>query len=165
MPTKTNMRDGFTIVELLIVVVVVSILAVISLVTYIGFQERAKRTTIQSDMKNFSTKIELARADSTDSLYPAVPTTSNDIHATKGSYAVNRNNWYYCVSTDRTRYAIGVVFTGASGYIQSSTSGLEASTNVADSTTCAKASGISGTSQLGYSWNGTVGTWASWVQN
>jgi hypothetical protein len=116
-------------------------------------------------MKNFSTKMEIARADSNDSLYPAVPTTGTDIHANKGVYAANRNNWYYCVSTDRSQYAIGVVYTGASGYIQSSAFGLETVANVGDASTCVKASGVSGTSQVGYSWNGSVGTWASWVQN
>jgi hypothetical protein len=116
-------------------------------------------------MKNFATKLEIARIDSSDSLYPTLPTTSTGIRATKSVYATNRNNWYYCVSTDRTQYAIGVVYTGASGYIQSSAFGLETVTNVGDASTCVKASGVSGTSQVGYSWNGTVGTWASWVQS
>lgn len=165
MSSKINTHEGFTIVELLIVVVVISILAAITVVSYVGFQERAKRSSIQADMKNFSTKIEIARVESSDSLYPSIPTISTDIHATKSVYAANTNNWWYCVSPDRSQYAIGVRYSGASGYIQSSASGLETVTNVGDSPTCNKAGGISGTAQVGYSWNGTVGTWASWVQD
>lgn len=40
-------RKGFTIVELLIVIVVIAILAAISLVTYNGFQNRARTTRSQ----------------------------------------------------------------------------------------------------------------------
>lgn len=39
--------EGFTIVELLIVIVVIAILAAISLVTYTGFQNRARTTRAQ----------------------------------------------------------------------------------------------------------------------
>lgn len=41
---KTRKQNGFTIVELLIVVVVIAILAAITLVTYNGIQQRAQNT-------------------------------------------------------------------------------------------------------------------------
>lgn len=37
-------REGFTIVELLIVIVVIAILAAISIVSYTGIQQRANNT-------------------------------------------------------------------------------------------------------------------------
>lgn len=46
---KSN--SGFTIVELLIVIVVIAILATISLVSYNGIQTRAKATAIATDLK------------------------------------------------------------------------------------------------------------------
>ena len=44
-------RSGFTIVELLIVIVVIAILAAISIVAYTGIQNRARASAIISDLK------------------------------------------------------------------------------------------------------------------
>lgn len=44
-------KSGFTIVELLIVIVVIAILATISIVAYSGIQTRARATAITSDLK------------------------------------------------------------------------------------------------------------------
>ena len=51
-------QKGFTIVELLIVIVVIGILAAIVIVAYNGIQNRANDTAIQSDLKNIGTKIQ-----------------------------------------------------------------------------------------------------------
>jgi prepilin-type N-terminal cleavage/methylation domain-containing protein len=52
---------GFTIVELLIVIVVIAILAAISVVAYSGIQQRAKASAAKSDLRNFAKAIEAAR--------------------------------------------------------------------------------------------------------
>lgn len=49
-------KNGFTIVELLIVVVVIAILAAITIIAYNGIQNRAYDTAIKSDLKNLGTK-------------------------------------------------------------------------------------------------------------
>lgn len=55
--TNKNSR-GFTIVELLIVIVVIAILAAISIVAYNGIQQRARNTTNSDSASQLKTKIE-----------------------------------------------------------------------------------------------------------
>ncbi len=56
--TKHN-RSGFTIVELLIVIVVIGILAAIVLNTFSGVQARARNTERQTDMKSLASQMEI----------------------------------------------------------------------------------------------------------
>ena len=53
-----NIKKGFTIVELLIVIVVIGILAAISIVAYNGIQNRAHSTSVASDLNNNAKKLE-----------------------------------------------------------------------------------------------------------
>ena len=52
-------RSGFTIVELLIVIVVIAILAAISIVAYNGIQNRAKTVSGQTTAKEVQKKVQL----------------------------------------------------------------------------------------------------------
>ncbi len=52
------LQRGFTIVELLIVVVVIAILAAITIVSYAGIQEKTANTKIMSDLKAMQKLIE-----------------------------------------------------------------------------------------------------------
>jgi prepilin-type N-terminal cleavage/methylation domain-containing protein len=54
---------GFTIIELLIVIVVIGALALITIVAYNGVQQRALVTTLKSDLANASKQMELAQVD------------------------------------------------------------------------------------------------------
>lgn len=63
-------RDGFTIVELLIVIVVIGILAAITIVAFNGVQNRAKTAAVQSSVSQASKKI-LAYAALNSDQYPA----------------------------------------------------------------------------------------------
>jgi len=53
-----NKKAGFTIVELLIVVVVIAILAAITIVSFTGIQNRAYQTSVQNDLNTLAKKIE-----------------------------------------------------------------------------------------------------------
>ena len=54
-------QNGFTIVELLIVIVIIGILAAITVVAYNGIQQRAKNQAASSDLANLAKAIHLAR--------------------------------------------------------------------------------------------------------
>lgn len=63
-------KSGFTIVELLIVIVVIAILATITIVTFNGIQQRARDNKRHSDAKTIMKLIELYKADSDDGRPP-----------------------------------------------------------------------------------------------
>lgn len=71
MNTTTNQR-GFTIVELLIVIVVIGILAVIAIVAYNGVQQRARDSMRTSDVTAVEKALELYKVD--NGSYPSVGT-------------------------------------------------------------------------------------------
>lgn len=57
---KYRDQSGFTIVELLVVIVVIGILAAITIVSYSGISQRAIVSSMQSDLSNGSTKLQSA---------------------------------------------------------------------------------------------------------
>lgn len=61
---------GFTIVELLIVVVVIAILAAITIVAFNGIQQRAQNSAIQSTISQAAKKLEIYKADVGVNTYP-----------------------------------------------------------------------------------------------
>lgn len=56
-------KSGFTIVELLIVIVVIGILAAISIVAYNGIQNRAKVSSAQTGLRQMYSKAALTNAE------------------------------------------------------------------------------------------------------
>ncbi len=55
---KTNKQNGFTIVELLIVIVVIGILAALVITTYAGIQAKARNSKRVTDIQNIQTNLE-----------------------------------------------------------------------------------------------------------
>jgi prepilin-type N-terminal cleavage/methylation domain-containing protein len=62
---------GFTIVELLIVIVVIAILAAISIAAYNGIQDRSRKSYLMSDISAIKKAMEMYRVD--NSSYPQCP--------------------------------------------------------------------------------------------
>lgn len=170
-------NHGFTIVELLIVIVVIGILAAITIVAYNGIQNRAVETTIKNDLAQIAKKLEIFKTLSSENRYPVTPAELDtlDVKLSQSSYqttdtsGVLRNNIYYVVSgalaTDATNgkeYALGTTakngnpFCLANGTI--STSGC---TN--DSGTRGLIGGTSVTRWISSGHNSTTG-WQSWTQ-
>lgn len=98
---RTHLRSGFTIVELLIVVVVIAILAAIVVVAYNGIRQRAVESSVQSSVKQASTKIESYFVTSGDLYPPNLSTIDiNDTDGTTYSYSYNNSASpkTYCIS-------------------------------------------------------------------
>ncbi len=92
-------KNGFTIVELLIVVVVIAILAAITIVAFNGIQQRANNSSVMSDVDQAVKKIETKKLTTTGELYPADQTASQ-VQASPGStisYFYNATSNGYCV--------------------------------------------------------------------
>lgn len=103
-----NYSKGFTIVELLIVVVVIAILAAVTIVAYNGIQQRAVLSTIKSELTNAAKAIELAKVE-TDTYPTTLPqsvpqssTTSLSLSQVSNGFCINgiaKNNqaiqWRY----------------------------------------------------------------------
>jgi prepilin-type N-terminal cleavage/methylation domain-containing protein len=72
--TKMKSERGFTIVELLIVIVVIGILAAITIVAYNGVTARANTTSAKAAANSFTKKAEIYNADAGTNRYPIVNT-------------------------------------------------------------------------------------------
>jgi prepilin-type N-terminal cleavage/methylation domain-containing protein len=89
-----NKKTGFTIVELLIVVVVIAILAAITVVAYNGIQQRARVSNLQNSLSSGSKALEVVKVQT--GVYPDIlPSTigSSDIKYEKSAVTDN-----YCLT-------------------------------------------------------------------
>lgn len=114
-------RKGFTIVELLIVIVVIAILAVITIVAYTGIQERAKASAMQSAASQEAKKAPLYAVDNAD-LFPADEAT---FFAFANLADTSDTDYVYLVSSDRLHYCVSAtnIQNTAISYAVSDTSG------------------------------------------
>lgn len=107
---------GFTIVELLIVIVVIAILAAITIVAYNGISDRAKASAAQSAAAQATKKVMTYAVDNSDQ-YPATLAAVGvtDSGETTYQYSVNNtvNPRTYCVTATTSNVS----------YYESSTSG------------------------------------------
>ncbi len=96
--TRNYKQPGFTIVELLIVIVVIAILAAITIVAYNGIQNRAKASAAQQAVSQANKKIMAFAIDNTDSYPIATGVSGIDNLATLGitngdtTYQYSSNN-------------------------------------------------------------------------
>tara|TARA_B100001245_G_scaffold100561_1_gene73094 strand:- start:8937 stop:9464 length:528 start_codon:yes stop_codon:yes gene_type:complete len=111
-----NQQKGFTIVELLIVVVVIGILAAIVIVAYNGIQNSANEAAVKSDLAQFAKNLEIYKTK--NGAYPSSRShlENANVKITRGSYVTNRNNVYYYIENVSQHYALGVIAASGSQY-------------------------------------------------
>lgn len=123
--TIASFQRGFTIVELLIVIVVVSILAAITVVTYSGLQGRTNDVAVQSDLRNYGNKIQVFYA--TNGVFPRDLTDLESLamKASRSSYDPNAGNLLYCAvsSGAQARFVIAGRSKSKNMFLYSSTGG------------------------------------------
>jgi len=107
---KTNIRAGFTIVELLIVIVVIGILAAITIVAFNGVQNKAKTSVVQNDIAQSIRKLESLKVTDASEKYPA--TQADAGLSVSGGVTLN---YYYDSASNR--YCIEAV-SGTIAYSQ-----------------------------------------------
>ena len=155
---------GFTIVELLIVIVVIAILSVIIIVAYNGIQNRANETSVTADLRNISKQVELHRINIGH--YPS--TTEIDslkIKVNKSAYGVNPTGatGFYCVNSDGSKFSIVTRVKSQMVLMYNSDNGQ--TTAYSGSQTAPQLctdSGVPTTTYLAFTNNGV---WNSWIDN
>ena len=91
-----RIRRGFTVVELLIVIVVIAILATITLVGYNGIQQRAKKTALTTSLRQASDGALAYNAQ--NGSYPSSLSDINITAAGKITYAYSSDSDSFCVT-------------------------------------------------------------------
>ena len=160
--SSNERQKGFTIVELLIVIVVIGILAAITIVAYNGIQNRTYDASVQSDLSAAAKKIELAAVDAGSY---NIPTAATGITVTKSAYRLAEPNLYFCKNTTTNQFVLSAQSKSNKMYKYISSGGLsEHTTRLYGQTTCdLVGSTYTGNGTLGY--DSTTGQWINWITN
>lgn len=163
-------QTGFTIVELLIVIVVIAVLAAISVIAYTGIQNRAADAAVQSDLRSIATKIRLYYVDNdtypnggANTAFPAGITHT----VNRQAYDTNGVNLYYCTvhTGSNARFALaarsksGNVYAYYNGGFQDFTAAFTESASICPGV------GIP-TSEANYEFHyghTSAGVWSNWT--
>lgn len=165
---------GFTIVELLIVIVVIAILAAITIVAYNGIQDRANISVVHSDLVNakkklmiFSTETGRFPVSQAELTVAGIGISGVDRYDIRPGYS----NFYYCTDLDGEQFAVSARAAGrsASSYFVTSTAGMSSHAGlISQGPTCSKI-GLTGTtsSSNAYSTSGlsVTGVVSGWLNN
>lgn len=163
-------QTGFTIVELLIVIVVIGILAAITIVAYNGIQNRANDAAVQSDVAALVKKIKLLevdlgavppsgqRATGSGGVFPGITFSPS-----KSAYLITEDNLFYC-DGDRSGvrvYQVTAKSKSGNVFMYKSDSGFSTTTGTAASNCYAGFD--SGTMKYTFGWYFGPGYWFGWT--
>lgn len=103
---RKHREPGFTIVELLIVIVVIAILAAVTIVAFRGISDRARASSMQSDLSQAVKQLELAKVDGGGN-YPS--SLSSNIKASVGTtltYSPSGSSYCLTATNSGTAYRV-----------------------------------------------------------
>ncbi len=126
--TKSKSNQGFTIVELLIVIVVIAILAAITIVSYNGITARANESAVKSLAATWQKKAELYTADGTTNKYPVATTDLSG----------DSSRSYYMPSS------VYITYASSAGTVVPNATNLPADSNATKRLLVLKCDGVSG---------------------
>ena len=93
-----KLKQGFTIVELLIVVVVIAILASITIVSYNGITQRAKAAALQSGVGQLTRRLESDKIASQSDTYPVSLAAANISQPSNITYSASASGRAFCIA-------------------------------------------------------------------
>ncbi len=135
MTSYKTKQSGFTIVELLIVIVVIGILAGLVITTFNGIQQKARDTERETDIKAIHAQVEAFWAQK--GYYPSL-TDLNDRTATTGFVAVNLKGLDTGAFQDPKGTASALVAAPAANSYAYAVTNAGGTSCEADDTTCAR---------------------------
>lgn len=105
-------RSGFTIVELLAIIVIIGILASITIVSYSGIQIRAAKAVLRSDLINSSTQ--LGKDKAVNAAYPLIVEAANNGKGLSKSlttaYNYSVTDGEYCIEATSSNTSAGTYY-------------------------------------------------------
>lgn len=129
---RFNFRNsrGFTMVELLVVIVVIGILAAITLIAYNGIQTKARVTSLQSEASSINTQLQMFKVDNVGNFPTSItscPTAVNGATCLKQNTSVSYA-YAYDNTASQQSYCLTVnMATGESVYIDNDSKPLPGS--------------------------------------
>ena len=96
----STISRGFTIIELLIVIVIIGILVAITAVGFNGITKSAKEASAKSDLKQAATQLEVDKAKSLNNQFPN--NTNNLKTSPNNNLEITSNGTSYCLSVTST---------------------------------------------------------------
>lgn len=115
---RRTYNTGFTIVELLIVIVIIAILAAISIVVYSGIQKRAIETALKSDLRGGASQLGLAKAENDTYPTDSSSTVASLSKSTGTIFQYTSDGQSYCLTATSSTAGIPAYHISSGGSIE-----------------------------------------------